>query len=216
MPALGGPASTASHSSGVKSALVVMRSPLGAGQRWSKLTLWPTVKGSGGSGRHGSRACAPASETNMMTLGRVLASTTVVTVATAAALLAAGEDNARAAGTSCDAALVRVSPKRTSVDTLRTLRPPRAQVRRTGAGARSARRVYRVEAHVAGMRASGNAIDVVLEQPGRPGHQIIASFSGDACRKSRQTAKLRAQIAKARAALLAACGAPAAPGVTVA
>jgi hypothetical protein len=158
----------------------------------------------------------PLAKTNMMTLGRVLASTMAVTVATAAALLAAGEDNARAAGTSCDGALVRVSPKRTSVDTLRTLKPPRAQARRNGAGARAASRVYKVEAYLAGMRASGTAIDVVLEQPGRPGHQMIASFSGDACRKSKQTAKLRVQIAKARAALLAACGAPAATGVTVA
>src|SRR4051794_32107447 len=103
----------------------------------------------------------PLAKTNMMTLGRVLASTMVVTVAIAAALLAAGEASARAAGTSCDAALVRVSPKRSSVDTLRTLRPPRAQVRRKGGGARAASRVYRIDAYIGSMRASGNAIDVL-------------------------------------------------------
>jgi hypothetical protein len=146
----------------------------------------------------------------MKTLGRVLA---IATATAVVALAWAGIDaqGATKKARACDASLVRTGPRQVSVGALRALRPSQARIRRAGGGARVSR-VYRVDAYLAGIRAGPNTIELLLQQPGQPGQQMIASFPGNPCRKSKRTAKTRAAILKARAALVAACGAPSSGG----
>src|SRR5262245_39618403 len=148
----------------------------------------------------------------MKTLGRVLVSTAAIGVVAFACAPTDAQGAAKKGG-ACDASLVRVGPKRVSVGMLRGLRPAQAQIRRVGGGARVSR-VYRVDAYLAGIRANGDTIELLLQQSGQFGQQMIAGFFGNPCRKSRRTARTRTAILKARQAVVTACGAPSASGAT--
>jgi hypothetical protein len=102
---------------------------------------------------------------------------------------------------------VSLVPHATSVDALRALGRPRADVKgRRTRGVET--RTYSVKAALVGMRLAGGTIELLVAQPGRLDHTIVAAFPDPGCARPKRASTGRA-MRRARSAALAACGKPA-------
>jgi hypothetical protein len=103
------------------------------------------------------------------------------------------------------ARMVNFTPKSTTVSALRRLRPPATL------GARNPgveRRTYRVRARLVEFKIEEDSdVHLVIAEPGFPARRMIVEFPATGCTRA-AAAKRRSQMARARSALMHACGVP--------